>query len=127
MTAILKAPVDLLWNGGIGTYVKAASESNADVGDRANNSIRVDGRDLRCKVVGEGGNLGMSHLGRVEAALNGVLLNTAIAHARDPLLMARAMRAACDAGRWAYQAGRIPRRLRRGKRENHKKDRIPYG
>ncbi|MBP6691849.1 MAG: NAD-glutamate dehydrogenase, partial [Xanthomonadales bacterium] len=76
MTAILKAPVDLLWNGGIGTYVKAASETNADVGDRANNSIRVNGRDLRCKVVGEGGNLGMSQLGRVEAALNGVLLNT---------------------------------------------------
>ena len=76
MVAILKAPVDLLWNGGIGTYVKAAGETNAEVGDRANNAIRVNGRDLRCKVVGEGGNLGMSQLGRVEAALNGVLLNT---------------------------------------------------
>lgn len=76
MSAILKAPVDLLWNGGIGTYVKASSENNADVGDRANNAIRVDGRDLRCKVVGEGGNLGMTQLGRVEAALHGALLNT---------------------------------------------------
>ncbi|MDQ2701952.1 MAG: NAD-glutamate dehydrogenase, partial [Pseudomonadota bacterium] len=77
MSAILKAPVDLLWNGGIGTYVKAASESNADVGDRANNALRVNGGDLRCKVVGEGGNLGMTQLGRIEAALAaGVLLNT---------------------------------------------------
>jgi len=76
MSAILKAPVDLLWNGGIGTYVKASSESNADVGDRANNALRVNGRELRCKVVGEGGNLGMTQLGRIEAALGGVLLNT---------------------------------------------------
>src|SRR5690606_11302766 len=59
LSAILKAPVDLLWNGGIGTYVKASSEQHADVGDRANNAIRVDGRDLRCRVVGEGGNLGL--------------------------------------------------------------------
>jgi glutamate dehydrogenase len=76
MSAILKAPVDLLWNGGIGTYVKASSEQHADVGDRANNALRVDGRELRCRVVGEGGNLGLTQLGRVEAALNGVLLNT---------------------------------------------------
>ncbi len=76
MSAILKAPVDLLWNGGIGTYVKGASETNADVGDRANNALRVNGGDLRCKVVGEGGNLGFTQLGRIEAALAGVLLNT---------------------------------------------------
>ncbi|MDG6348253.1 NAD-glutamate dehydrogenase [Luteimonas sp. 8-5] len=76
MSAILKAPVDLLWNGGIGTYVKASSESNADVGDRGNNALRVNGADLRCRIVGEGGNLGMTQLGRIEAALNGVLLNT---------------------------------------------------
>jgi glutamate dehydrogenase len=76
ISAILKAPVDLLWNGGIGTYVKATSESHADVGDRANNSVRINGRDLRCKVVGEGGNLGLTQLGRIEAALGGVLLNT---------------------------------------------------
>ncbi|GAB3384227.1 NAD-glutamate dehydrogenase [Lysobacter fragariae] len=76
MNAILKAPVDLLWNGGIGTYVKATSESNQQVGDRANNGLRVDGRELRCKVVGEGGNLGLTQLGRVEAAMHGVLLNT---------------------------------------------------
>jgi glutamate dehydrogenase len=76
MNATLKAPVDLLWNGGIGTYVKAASESHADVGDRANNGLRVNGNDLRCKMVGEGGNLGLTQLGRIEAALNGVLLNT---------------------------------------------------
>ncbi|GAB3351589.1 NAD-glutamate dehydrogenase [Lysobacter tyrosinilyticus] len=76
MNAILKAPVDLLWNGGIGTYVKATSETNQQVGDRANNALRVDGRELRCKVVGEGGNLGLTQLGRVEAAMHGVLLNT---------------------------------------------------
>ncbi|OGT57074.1 MAG: glutamate dehydrogenase [Gammaproteobacteria bacterium RIFCSPHIGHO2_12_FULL_63_22] len=76
MNAILKAPVDLLWNGGIGTYVKAASESNEDVGDRANNGLRVDGSQLRCKMVGEGGNLGMTQRGRIEAAQHGVLLNT---------------------------------------------------
>ncbi|MDZ3822359.1 MAG: NAD-glutamate dehydrogenase [Pseudoxanthomonas sp.] len=77
MRAILKAPVGLLWNGGIGTYVKAASESHAEVGDRANTPLRVDGRELRCQVVGEGGNLGMTQLGRIEAARHaGVLLNT---------------------------------------------------
>lgn len=76
MSAILKAPVDLLWNGGIGTYVKARSESNSDVGDRANNALRVNGSDLRCKMVGEGGNLGLTQLGRIEAAQHGVLLNT---------------------------------------------------
>ncbi|HEY0178110.1 MAG TPA: NAD-glutamate dehydrogenase, partial [Dokdonella sp.] len=74
--AILKAPVDLLFNGGIGTYVKAEDESNADVGDRANNALRVNGKDLRCKVVGEGGNLGLTQKGRIEAAQHGVLLNT---------------------------------------------------
>ena len=76
MSAILKAPVDLLWNGGIGTYVKSEAETNADVGDRANNALRVNGRELRCRVVGEGGNLGFTQRGRIEAALNGVLLNT---------------------------------------------------
>jgi glutamate dehydrogenase len=76
MRAILRAPVDLLWNGGIGTYVKSSTESNADVGDRANDPIRVDGHELRCTVVGEGGNLGLSQLGRVEAALHGVRVNT---------------------------------------------------
>ena len=76
VSAILKAPVDLLWNGGIGTYVKAEVETNADIGDRANNALRINGRDLRCKVVGEGGNLGFSQRGRIEAAQRGVLLNT---------------------------------------------------
>ncbi len=76
LSAILKAPVDLLWNGGIGTYVKASSETHADVGDRANNALRVNGAELRCKVVGEGGNLGMTQKGRIEAAQHGVLLNT---------------------------------------------------
>jgi glutamate dehydrogenase len=76
MKAILQAPVDLLWNGGIGTYVKAAGESSADVGDRANDAIRVNGDQLRSKVVGEGGNLGLSQLGRIEAALHGVRVNT---------------------------------------------------
>src|SRR5699024_6048738 len=72
---LLQAPVDLLWNGGIGTYVKARSESSADVGDRGNDSVRVNGHDLRCKVVGEGGNLGMTQAGRIEYALNGGRLN----------------------------------------------------
>ncbi|HET6604778.1 MAG TPA: NAD-glutamate dehydrogenase domain-containing protein [Xanthomonadaceae bacterium] len=76
VSAILKSPVDLFWNGGIGTYVKASDETHADVGDRANNLLRVDGRDLRCKIVGEGGNLGLTQKGRIEAALHGVLLNT---------------------------------------------------
>jgi glutamate dehydrogenase len=71
MKAILKAPVDLFYNGGIGTYVKASHQSNAEAGDRANDAIRVNGKDLRCKVVGEGGNLGFTQLGRVEYADNG--------------------------------------------------------
>ena len=71
MKAILIAPVDLLWNGGIGTYVKSAAESNADVGDKSNDAIRVNGGDLRVKVVGEGGNLGFTQLGRIEFALQG--------------------------------------------------------
>lgn len=76
LSAILKAPVDLLWNGGIGTYVKATSETNAQVGDKANDGLRVNGADLRCKVVGEGGNLGCTQLGRIEAARSGVKINT---------------------------------------------------
>ena len=76
LQAILRAPVDLLYNGGIGTYVKAGSESHAQVGDRANDAIRVDGAQLRCQVVGEGGNLGCTQLGRIEAARAGVRLNT---------------------------------------------------
>ncbi|WP_416425848.1 NAD-glutamate dehydrogenase [Pseudomonas sp. App30] len=76
LNALLKAPVDLLWNGGIGTYVKASSESHADVGDKANDALRVNGNELRCKVVGEGGNLGMTQLGRVEFGLLGGATNT---------------------------------------------------
>jgi glutamate dehydrogenase len=74
--AILRLPVDLLWNGGIGTYVKASREANSAIGDRANDAVRVDGRELRCKVIGEGGNLGCSQLGRIEFALNGGRINT---------------------------------------------------
>ena len=73
---LLEAPVDLLWNGGIGTYVKASSESHADVGDKTNDALRVDGRDLRCRVVGEGGNLGLTQRGRIEYALAGGRVNT---------------------------------------------------
>jgi glutamate dehydrogenase len=76
MHAVLTAPVDLFWNGGIGTYVKADSESNGDVGDKANDAIRINGGQLRVKVVGEGGNLGFTQLGRVEAAQAGVRINT---------------------------------------------------
>ncbi|MFC4785406.1 NAD-glutamate dehydrogenase [Nocardioides sp. MAHUQ-72] len=71
MQAILKAPVDLLWNGGIGTYVKGADESHADAGDKANDPIRINGRELRARCVGEGGNLGFTQLGRIEYALLG--------------------------------------------------------
>ncbi|MDO8732790.1 MAG: NAD-glutamate dehydrogenase [Actinomycetota bacterium] len=74
--AILQAPVDLLWNGGIGTYVKAVDETQLDVGDKANDAIRIDGYQLRCAVVGEGGNLGFTQAGRIEAAHAGVRLNT---------------------------------------------------
>ncbi len=73
---ILSMEVDLLWNGGIGTYVKASSETHTDVGDRANDVLRIDGRDLKAKVVGEGGNLGMTQLGRIEYALTGGRVNT---------------------------------------------------
>ena len=76
LTAILRAPVDLLWNGGIGTYVKASTESHDDVGDRANDSLRVDADELRCRIVGEGGNLGLTQLARVEYAVGGGLIYT---------------------------------------------------
>ena len=74
--AILRAPVDLLWNGGIGTYVKATTQTHAEVGDRASDALRVDARELRCRVVGEGGNLGLTQRGRIEYALNGGKVNT---------------------------------------------------
>ncbi|MFC0268321.1 NAD-glutamate dehydrogenase [Kushneria aurantia] len=74
--ALLRAQVDLLWNGGIGTYVKSSEESHADVGDKANDSLRVDGCELGCRVIGEGGNLGVTQLGRREAADHGVRVNT---------------------------------------------------
>ncbi len=74
--AILKSHIDLLWFGGIGTYVKAHSESNSQVGDRANDLIRINGKELNCKVIGEGGNLGCTQLGRIEYCLNGGMMNT---------------------------------------------------
>ncbi|MEH6446525.1 MAG: NAD-glutamate dehydrogenase [Oceanospirillaceae bacterium] len=76
INALLKAEIDLLWNGGIGTYIKASSESHEEVGDKANDVLRVNGNDLRCKVIGEGGNLGTTQLGRVEYCLNGGRSNT---------------------------------------------------
>ncbi|MEY3407269.1 MAG: hypothetical protein RL038_330 [Actinomycetota bacterium] len=76
INAILKAPVDLLWNGGIGTYIKASGETHLQVGDKANDAIRIDASQLRVRVVGEGGNLGVTQAGRVEAALNGVAINS---------------------------------------------------
>ena len=71
ISALLVSPVDMLWNGGIGTYVKATSESHQEVGDKANDSLRVNGKQLRCKVIGEGGNLGFTQLGRIEYAMHG--------------------------------------------------------
>ena len=73
---LLKSQVDLLWNGGIGTYVKSSQETHEQVGDAANNSLRVDGKDLRCSVIGEGGNLGCTQLGRIEYAQKGGKMNT---------------------------------------------------
>jgi glutamate dehydrogenase len=72
----LRMPVDLLWNGGIGTYVKASTEVHTAAGDRSNDAVRVNGRELRCKVVGEGGNLGFTQRGRVEFAMQGGRINT---------------------------------------------------
>jgi glutamate dehydrogenase len=74
--AILKMPADLLWNGGIGTYVKASSEGNSDVGDRSNDAVRVNADELRCRVIGEGGNLGLTQRARVEFSMNGGRINT---------------------------------------------------
>jgi len=76
LAIILRAEVELMWFGGIGTYIKADSESHLDVGDRANDAIRVNGEDLRCQVIGEGANLGCTQLGRVEFAINGGRMNT---------------------------------------------------
>ncbi|MBA2711141.1 MAG: NAD-glutamate dehydrogenase [Tatlockia sp.] len=73
---LLKAKVDLLWSAGIGTFVKAQNQSHLDVGDRTNDAIRIDGRQLRCKVVGEGGNLGLTQMSRIEYSLNGGLIYT---------------------------------------------------
>lgn len=73
---ILRAPVDLLWNGGIGTYIKASTETHASVGDKTNDPLRVDGAELRCQVVGEGGNLGLTQAARIEYALAGGHINT---------------------------------------------------
>ena len=74
--ALLKAPVDMLWNGGIGTYVKAADESHEDVGDKSNDAVRIDSHELQCRVLGEGGNLGFTQLGRIGFARAGGATNT---------------------------------------------------
>ena len=76
ISTVLRAPVDLLWNGGVGTYVKSSGETHAEVGDRSNDGVRVDASELRCKILSEGGNLGVTQLGRVEFALNGGLIHT---------------------------------------------------
>ena len=74
--AILTADVDVIWNGGIGTYIKSSTESNEDVGDKANDNLRVNGKDVKAKIVAEGGNLGCTQLGRIEYSRNGGLINT---------------------------------------------------
>lgn len=76
ISALLRAPVDLLWNGGIGTYVKASTEAHNNVGDKANDAVRVDANTLRCQVIGEGGNLGITQLARTEFSLHGGACNT---------------------------------------------------
>ncbi|WP_113905890.1 NAD-glutamate dehydrogenase [Aliidiomarina celeris] len=74
--ALLSAEIDLIWNGGIGTYIKSSKETDAEVGDRANDPLRINGRDVRAKIIGEGGNLGMTQLGRIEYASRGGRVNT---------------------------------------------------
>ena len=74
--AVLRAPVDMLWNGGVGTYIKASTETDAQVGDRTDDAVRVDATDLRCRMVAEGGNLGVTQLGRIEYAIAGGLIYT---------------------------------------------------
>jgi glutamate dehydrogenase len=76
INALLKAQADLLWFGGIGTYIKSSAQTHVQVGDRANDAVRIDGRDVRAKVIGEGANLGVTQLGRIEAARTGVRINT---------------------------------------------------
>lgn len=76
INTMLKAKVDFIWNGGIGTYIKATSETNMQVGDKFNDAVRVNGSELRCKVFAEGGNLGATQLGRIEACMNGIAMNT---------------------------------------------------
>ncbi len=76
ISAVLRAPVDLLWNGGVGTYVKATTQAQADAGDRSNDAVRVDASELRVRVIGEGGNLGLTQEARIEYALGGGLVNT---------------------------------------------------
>ena len=73
---LLRAPVDLLWNGGVGTFVKAQSEGNAEVSDKANDGVRINGAELRCRVVGEAGSLGFTQKGRIEYAQSGGGINT---------------------------------------------------
>src|SRR4029079_16494548 len=76
INAILKCPVDLMWFGGIGTYIKASTQNNADVGDPANDALRVSGNEVRAKVIGEGGNLAITQEGRIEFAEHGGRINT---------------------------------------------------
>ena len=76
ITYLLQARVDLIWNGGIGTYIKSRSETNSDVGDKTNDNVRINASAVRCKVFGEGGNLGLTQLARIEMSNNGVLCNT---------------------------------------------------
>ena len=76
MRAILKSRTDLLWFGGIGTYIKSSEETNQDVGDKSNDALRINGKDVRAKVVGEGANLGVTQLGRIEFSQNGGFINT---------------------------------------------------
>src|SRR5439155_1578132 len=76
--ALLRAPVDLLWNGGIGTFVKAKAETHAEVGDRSTDAVRVDAEELRCRVVAEGGNLGLTQRARIAFALHGGRLDRAL-------------------------------------------------
>ena len=104
ISAILAAPVDLLWNGGVGTYIKASNQTNADAGDRANDAVRIDASQLRAKVVAEGGNLGLTQAATgIEYAMGGGLVNTDLTSTTRPAWTpptTRSTSRSCSRPRW---------------------------
>lgn len=122
--AILKAPVDLLWNGGIGTYIKAAVETNADAGDKSNDAVRVNANELRVKVIGEGGNLGVTSRGRIEFCLGAGRCNTdALDNSRRRRLLRSRGQHQGAAGRRRRERRAVDRRARQSARGHDRRGR----